>query len=110
LSNITNTDPATFDDAYTNIEREYATAFVNNGKAYLVTGQNGSLISATWAYDFTSGYWSQRTPYPRAQRQGAVAFTINGKSYVGLGGTGSSSTTFDNMDIFSPDKIFNPND
>jgi N-acetylneuraminic acid mutarotase len=109
LSNITNTDPATFDDGYTNIEREYAAAFVNNGKAYLVTGQNGSLISATWTYDFVTGYWSQRTPYPRAQRQGAVAFTINGKSYVGLGGTGSSSSTFDNMDIFIPDQIYNPN-
>jgi N-acetylneuraminic acid mutarotase len=110
LSNITNTDPATFDDGYTNIEREYATAFVNNRKAYLVTGQNGSLLTATWAYDLTTGYWSQRTPYPRAPRQGAIAFTINGKSYVGLGGTGGSSTTFDNMDIFNPDKIFNPND
>jgi hypothetical protein len=111
LGNITNTDPGTFDDGYTNIQREYAAAFVNNGKAYLVTGQNGSLVTATWAYDFSTGYWSQRTPYPRASRIGAVAFTINGKSYVGTGGTGvGSNTTFDNFDIFNPEKVFNPND
>ena len=111
LGNITNTDPGTFDDGYTTIEREYAAAFVNKDKAYLVTGQNGSLVSATWAYDFSTGFWSQRTPYPRALRQGAVAFTINGKSYVGTGGTGvNSNVTFDNLDIFNPDKVFNPND
>jgi N-acetylneuraminic acid mutarotase len=111
LSNITNTDPGTFDDGYTSIEREYATAFVNNGKAYLVTGQNGSLVSATWVYDFSTGLWSQRSPYPRSPRVGAVAFTINGKSYIGTGGTGvSSGNTFDNFDIFDPEKIFNPND
>jgi len=111
LNNITNTDPGSFDDGYTDIERENAAAFVNNGKAYLVTGQNGSLRSSTWAYDFSTGYWSQRSPYPRALREGAVAFTINGKSYVGTGGTGvSSNSTFDNMDIFNPDKVFNPND
>jgi N-acetylneuraminic acid mutarotase len=111
LANITNSDPATFDDGYTDIQREYATAFVNNGKAYLVTGQNGSLRSTTWVYDFSTSYWSQRTPYPRALRAGAVAFTIGGKSYIGLGSTGvNSGSTFDNLDIFNPDKAFNPND
>ena len=111
LANITNTDPGTFDDGYTDIQREYAAAFVTNGKAYLVTGQNGSLRSSTWVYDFSTTYWSQRTPYPRALRAGAVAFTIGGKSYVGLGATGvNSGNTFDNLDIFNPDKPFNPND
>jgi N-acetylneuraminic acid mutarotase len=110
LANITNTDPGTFDDGYTDIEREYATAFVNNGKVYLVTGQNGSLRSSTWAYDFTSQLWSQRSPYPRALREGAVAFTINGKSYIGTGGTSLGGSTFDNLDIFDPAKVYNPND
>ncbi|HEY4206764.1 MAG TPA: hypothetical protein VGM31_08130 [Puia sp.] len=110
LANITNTDPGTFDDGYTDIQREYAVAFVRNGKAYLVTGQNGSLRSSTWVYDFSTTYWSQRTPYPRALRAGAVAFTIGGKSYIGMGSTGvSSGTTFDNLDIFDPDHVFNPN-
>lgn len=111
LANITNTDPGAFDDGYTNIQREYATAFVHNGKAYLSTGQNGSLLTATWEYDFNTGYWSQRTPYPRSPRQGAVSFTINGKSYVGMGGVAvGASTTYDNMDIFDPEKVYNPND
>jgi N-acetylneuraminic acid mutarotase len=111
LANITNTDPAGFDDGYTDIEREHATAFVNNGKAYLVTGESGSPRSSTWAYDFASTYWSQRTPYPRALRVGAVAFTISGKSYVGMGSTlFNGGSSFDNLDIFNPDKVFNPND
>ncbi|HVU53926.1 MAG TPA: kelch repeat-containing protein [Puia sp.] len=111
LANITNTDPGTFDDGYTDIQREYATAFVQDGKAYLVTGQNGSLRSSTWVYDFSTTYWTQRTPYPRALRAGAVAFTIGGKSYIGMGSTGvNSGNTFDNLDIFDPDKAFNPND
>jgi N-acetylneuraminic acid mutarotase len=109
LANITNTDPGTFDDGYTDIEREYASVFVNNDKAYLVTGQNGTLKLSTWVYDLSTQLWSQRTPYPRSPRQGAVAFTINNKSYVGTGNTGSNGT-YDNFDIFSPDKVFNPND
>lgn len=109
LANITNTNPGTFADGYTSIQREYATVFVNNGKAYLTTGQNGSLMSPTWAYDISTDRWSQRSPYPRALRTGAVAFTINGKSYIGTGGTGNN-TTFDNFDIFDPEKVFNPND
>jgi len=109
LNNITNTNTATFDDGYSDIEREFATVFVNNDQAFLTTGRNGTLETSTWAYDFNQDVWTRRTPYPRAPRFGAVAFTVSGKSFLGTGSTGSSST-FDDFDQFLPTVAFNAND
>jgi N-acetylneuraminic acid mutarotase len=113
LSNITNTSEAGFDDGYTDIEREYASVFINKDqsgdKAYLVVGRNGTLQTSTWAYDLYKGVWTRRSAFPRAARFSGVAFTIGGKSFVGLGDTGNS-TTFDDMEQFVPDAPFNPND
>jgi hypothetical protein len=53
LNNITNTSSETFDDGYTDIEREYGTIFVNGSQAYLSTGTNNSMLSSTWAYDYS---------------------------------------------------------
>jgi N-acetylneuraminic acid mutarotase len=109
LANITNTDSHTFDDGYTDIERQNATAFVNNDEAYLTTGLNVSLVTSTWAYDFATDRWSRRTPWPRAPRSGAVSFTVSGHSYVGSGNTGNN-LTFDDFDEFVPMQAFNSND
>ncbi len=109
LANITNTDPGTWDDGYTDIVREDATAFVNGDQAYLTTGSNGALQTSTWAYDFASDRWSRRTAYPKAPRTGAVSFTINGFSFLGSGFSGSNAT-FDDFERFLPDVPFNPND
>ena len=108
LADITNTDPGTFDDGYTDIEREFATAFVNGDQAFLTTGQNASNITSTWAYDFASDRWSHRTPWPRASRSGAVSFTVSGRSFVG-GGNSGNNTTFDDFDEFLPTQAFNSN-
>jgi len=109
LANITNTDAGTFDDGYTDIERQNATAFVNGDQAFLTTGMNGSMVTSTWAYDFASGRWSRRSPWPRAPRSGAISFTVSGHSYVGTGYTGNNST-FDDLDEFMPAAAFNSND
>ncbi len=108
LNNITNTDPGSFDDGYTDLEREYASAFVNGDNAYLTLGRNGTMVTSTWVYDFGQDLWSRRTAYPRQPRYGAAAFTIGGKSFVGTGYTGSA--TFDDFNEFEPDQIYNPND
>lgn len=108
LNNITNTDPGSFDDGYTDIEREYASAFVNGDHAYLTLGRNGTMITSTWVYDFVQDIWARRTTYPRQPRYGSVAFTIDGKSFVGTGYTGNA--TFDDFNQFIPDQAYNPND
>jgi N-acetylneuraminic acid mutarotase len=109
LHNITNTDPGSFDDGYTDIEREYASAFVNGDHAYLALGRNGTMVTSTWVYDFVQDIWSRRTAYPRQPRYGAVAFTIGGKSFIGTGSTGNNAT-FDDFNQFVPDQPYNPND
>ena len=109
LNNITNTSSETFDDGYTDIERQYGTAFINGTTAYLTTGINGSMVTSTWAYDFASDRWSRRTAWARAPRSGAISFTVSGHSYVGTGNTGTNST-FDDFDEFAPTQAFNAND
>jgi len=109
LANITNTDPASWDDGYTDIQRELATGFVNGDQAFLVTGSNGTMQTSTWAYDFASDRWSRRTAYPKAPRTGAVSFTISGLSFLGSGFSGSNST-FDDFEQFQPKVPFNSND
>lgn len=108
LHNITNTDPGSFDDGYTSLQRQNASAFVNGDHAYLVLGRNGTLMTTTWEYDFANDIWAQRTAYPRQPRFGAVAFTISGKSFIGTGTSGNGS--FDDFNQFVPDQAFNPND
>ncbi|HLZ89667.1 MAG TPA: kelch repeat-containing protein [Puia sp.] len=109
LANITNTDQGTFDDGYTDIERSFATAFVNGDQAYLTTGANVSNINSTWAYDFASDRWSRRTPWQRASRSGAISFTVSARSFVGTGNSGTNGT-FDEFDEFQPTQAFNSND
>lgn len=108
LADITNTNAATFDDGYTDIEREYGTVFVNGTQAFLSTGSNASMITSTWAYDIPSDRWSRRTAWQRAARSGAVSFTVSSQSYLGAGSTGTS--TLDDFDQFQPTVAFNSND
>ena len=109
LNDITNTNDKTFDDGYSDIERQNAIAFVNGDQAFLTTGTNGTMITSTWAYDFVSDQWSPRTAFPRQPRYGAVGFTISGKSFLGTGNTGSNAT-FDDFEQFLPTVPFNAND
>lgn len=107
MANITNTY-GTFDNGYTDIQRAFATAFVNGNKAFLTTGVNGGLVTSTWAYDFASDRWSRRSPWPPAPRSGAISFTVSGRSFVGSGNNGNNGT-FDDFDEFRPTEVFNAN-
>lgn len=107
LNNITNSIPGSFDAAYTDIKRQYATAFVNGTTAYLTLGQNGTMVTSTWAYDFVQDLWTRRTPYPRTGRYGALSFTIGQRSFVGSG-TDGNTNFYDDFVEFLPDQPYNP--
>ncbi len=110
LRDITNVSTDPYDDAYTDIIRSNAVAFVAGGYAYLTTGISaaGSYLSTTWEYNFTQDTWASKTPYERPSRQGAVAFTLLNSGYVA---TGRSSTfNLDDMDLFQPFAAYNAND
>ncbi|VAW21474.1 hypothetical protein MNBD_BACTEROID01-608 [hydrothermal vent metagenome] len=84
-------------------KRRDAAAFVINGKGYLVSGiDNGSYESEFWAYDQSSGEWTQLRDitnsdvnndydnnYETITRMSGVGFSINGKGYL-VSGSGSS--------------------
>lgn len=108
LREITNTDSGSFDDGYSDIERQYAAGFVNGDQAFVTTGENGSMQTSTWRYDFATDLWSRRTAYPRSPRFGAVAFTIKGENFIGSGNTGT--TTLDDFSRFIPDLPYDSND
>jgi hypothetical protein len=113
LRSIANVSTESYDDAYTTIARWNAVAFTMLGtesgdRAFITTGENGPLTSLTWAYDFTTDLWYERTPFEGGARTGAIGFTVQNRGFAGLGNSGS---TFDS-DIreFYPDEIYNPND
>lgn len=108
LRDIVNTDSGSFDDGYTDIEREYAVGFVNGDQAFVTTGRNSSMQTSTWRYDFATDLWERRTAYPRTPRFGAVAFMVDGQNFIGSGNTGSS--TLDDFSRFIPDIPYDSND
>jgi N-acetylneuraminic acid mutarotase len=110
LRNIYNSNTSqTYDDNYTDIERDNAVGFVIGDYAYITTGENwGSLIQSTWGYNFAQDLWVRRSPFEGAARQGAVGFFLAGYGYVS---TGQSGTQFhDDLIQFNPNKTLNTND
>lgn len=97
---ITNTSDESYDDGYTSIARFNGVAFVLDNKAYITTGESGSLNSHTWEYDYVKDQWTKKTSFSGAARTGAVAFTLNNRAFVLLGRSGSSP--FENMYEFQP--------
>ncbi|MEO8415509.1 MAG: kelch repeat-containing protein [Ginsengibacter sp.] len=108
LRQITNISADSYDDNYTDIIRSNAAAFVIGSKAYLTTGENGSLLSSTWEYDFASDLWTSKTAFEGSPRTGAVAFSVNSEGYVTTGR--SSTLPFDDLRQFFPDQTYNAND
>jgi N-acetylneuraminic acid mutarotase len=105
---IANISTDTYDDNYTDIIRSNAVAFIIGDKAYLTTGENGSLLSSTWEYDFVNDVWTSKQAFEGAARTGAVAFTT---SIGGFVVTGRSSTNpFDDLRQFFPEQTYNAND
>src|SRR6185437_16145699 len=117
LRDIYNTNPATYDDGYTNIVRKYGAGFIipatsnpygnTRDKGYITLGQNGTSIGYTWEYDFATDLWTEKTPYEGTARSGAVGFTLSNRGFVGTGlGTGNTAG-FSDIEEFFPNQVYN---
>lgn len=95
MRNIANTSTQTYDDAYTDITRSNAAAFVIGNFAYLTTGNNGGVMSSTWQYDLAQDLWTSKTAYEGVAREGALGFSVAGNGYVTTGR--SSNTPYDDI-------------
>jgi len=96
ISNVSDDD---YDDDYS-ISRSNGVAFIMGNYAYITSGENGSLLSATWQYDPSTDLWEQKTGFEGSVRVGAAAFTLNNRGFVLTGRSGSLS--YDNMYEFEP--------
>ena len=107
LRKISNVSEDAYDDDY-NIVRSKAVAFIMNNKAYIATGQNGSVYKDTWEYDFVTDTWKSKTAFEGAARSGACAFSLNNRGFVLLGTTSTSSTqALEDIREFFPDQEYN---
>ncbi|MBX2924332.1 MAG: hypothetical protein KF746_19175 [Chitinophagaceae bacterium] len=110
LRKISNVSDESYDDDY-NIVRSKAVAFVMNNKAYVATGQSGSVYKDTWEYDFTTDTWKSKTAFEGVARLGACAFSLNNRGYILLGTTSSTSTqALEDVREFFPDQAYNENE
>lgn len=96
-----------YDDDYSGIPRSSAVAFVVNKKAYLATGESGSLLTSVWEYNTLTDRWVEKTAFEGSSRMSAVGFTAGGKGFVATGR--SSSYRFDDMWEFKPDDEYDEN-
>lgn len=101
---IYNFSTETYDDAYTDITRNNAVAFVMGAYAYLTTGNNGSVMTSTWQYDIVNDLWFSKTAFEGVAREGAVAFSVDGEGYVGTGR--ASNTPYDDFYYFYPNLAY----
>jgi hypothetical protein len=102
LRHITNYSTESYDDGYTNIVRWNAAAFVitgtlNGDKAFLSTGENGTLMTATWEYDFATDLWSPKTPFQGPATTGAVGFNVENRGYIATGRSSSGQAAQSDM-------------
>jgi len=98
---ISNVSADTYDDAYTDITRTNAAAFIIGNYAYLATGNSGSAVATCWQYDFANDLWVSKTNFENSPREGAVGFTVSNRGYIATGRSGNSP--FDDIMEFLPD-------
>lgn len=108
LRKLTNVTDESFDDKYTSIIRYNAAAFVIDGKAYLTTGENGSMNSRTWEYNPGDDTWTEKTAFSGAARTGAIGITLKNRGFIMSGRSGTNP--FDNMYEFQPSADDDDND
>jgi N-acetylneuraminic acid mutarotase len=108
LRKLTNVTDESFDDKYTSIIRFNAATFVIDNKAYLATGENGSMNSHTWEYDYTTDTWTEKTVFSGTARTGALGITLKNRGFVMSGRSGTAP--FDNMYELQPTIEDNTND
>lgn len=100
LRKLTNTSDESYDDKYTSIIRYNAAAFTIDGKAYVTTGENGSMNSRTWEYNPADDTWTEKTVFSGTARTGAIGFTLKNRGFIMSGRSGTNP--FDNMYEFQP--------
>jgi N-acetylneuraminic acid mutarotase len=116
LRDIFNTNPATYDDGYSNIVRTNAPAFIILGtiggdKGYLTCGANSaSDINFTWEYDFSSDTWTEKAPFKGTDRTGAVGFTVANRGFVTGGLNAGAQQAYTDCYEFFPNMVYNPYD
>jgi N-acetylneuraminic acid mutarotase len=115
LHDIFNTNPATFDDGYTNIVRQHGTGFTILGtatgdKGYVTLGINGTAIQYTWEYDFATDLWTEKTPYKNPARGGAFGFTVENRGFVGAGLALGNSQGYADFEELFPNMVYNQYD
>lgn len=108
LRKLTNLSDESYDDKYTSIIRYNAVAFVIDGKAYVTSGENGSMNSRTWEYNPGDDTWAEKTVFSGTARTGAIGFTLQNRGFVMSGRSGTNP--FDNIYEFQPTVADNTND
>jgi hypothetical protein len=108
LRKLTNTSDESYDDKYTSIIRFNAATFVIDNKAYLTTGENGSMNSHTWEYDYTNDTWAEKTGFSGTARTGALGITLKNRGFILSGRSGTAP--FDNMYELQPSAEDDDND
>lgn len=79
-------------------------SFVQNGKAYILTGYAGALSqvqSEVWEYDPLTNLWTQFADFPGTSRRFAASFSIGDKCYIGTGTNGTNFNDFWEFDAFA---------
>lgn len=104
---ISNISDDTYDDAYTDITRTNASAFVIGNYAYIATGNTGAASSTCWQYDFSQDIWIKKTDFENSAREGAVGFSVSNRGFIATGRSGNSP--FDDIMEFIPDAPYVPN-
>ena len=108
LRNTANLSTDSYDDQYGPIDRANAVAIVIGDSAYITTGEQPTLTSNTFGYNFLQDQWFSTQPYEGAPRTGATGFSITAGGYVGLGV--SSTLPYDDFRKFFPNEAYNAND
>jgi N-acetylneuraminic acid mutarotase len=108
LRKIGDVSDESYDDSYA-IVRKKAVAFTIDGKAYVTTGDVGSLKNDVWEYTPSTDLWTMRTNFEGTTRTDAVAFTTeSGRGFLTTGQ--SSNLFFDDIWEFKPTEAYNEED
>ena len=84
--------------------RGFAVAFALNGKGYVATGADTSLVTVKrdlWQYDTATNTWVPKATLPGPGRDGAFSFVVNNIAYVG-GGNDSTGYLLNDFWAYDP--------
>ena len=108
-SYICSYDPTTdswgFHSSHQGIPDHSAQTYVQNNKAYFVTGYSGPSLNPTsevWEFDPVAQTYIRLEDFPGTSRRFASSLTINGIGYLG---TGTNGTNFKDFWRFDPSKV-----